>query len=70
MSGANSPGPSTERGFMDGQSQTGFLGHILAWFAHPFQSEGSAFNWVLFVGLLIIAAWMWNFTLLQITKEL
>jgi hypothetical protein len=50
--------------------QGGFLGHILAWAAHPFQSEGSAWNWILFVGLLIVAAWFWQWSLLHITKDL
>lgn len=49
---------------------TGFLGSILAWFSHPFQSEGSAFNWVLFVGLLVVAAWMWQVILLETTRDL
>ena len=52
----------------DGE-QPGFLGNLLGWFAHPFQSQGSAFNWILFVGLLIVAAWFWQWTLLQITEE-
>jgi hypothetical protein len=50
--------------------QSGFLGSILAWFAHPFQSQGSALNWVLFVGLLIVAAWFWQVVLLETTREL
>lgn len=53
----------------ENNGQPGFLGSILGWFAHPFQSQGSAFNWVLFVGLLIVAAWFWQWTLLQITTE-
>ena len=39
----------------------------LNWFAKPFQSNGSALNWILFVGLLVIAAWMWNHVLMSIT---
>jgi hypothetical protein len=54
---------------MDSNEQPGFLGNLLAWFSHPFQSGGSAFNWILFVGLLIVAAWFWQWTLLQITEE-
>jgi len=41
---------------------------IVAWFQQPFQSGGSAVNWVLFVGLIIIAAWMWHVILLDITE--
>jgi hypothetical protein len=35
-----------------------------AWWAKPFDSQGSAFTWVLFVGLLIIAAFLWQTILL------
>jgi hypothetical protein len=49
--------------------QGGLLGSVIGWFQHPFQSSGSAFNWVLFVGLLVIAAWMWNHVLLHIEGE-
>lgn len=45
-----------------------FLSHVLAWFSHPFNSQGSALNWVLFVGLFVIAVWFWNVVLLEITE--
>lgn len=47
----------------------GFVPELLGWFQHPFQSGGSALNWILFVGLLIIAAWFWNHVLLSISSE-
>lgn len=50
--------------------ENGFLGSLLAWFQHPFQSQGSALNWVLFVGLLIVAVWFWQVVLLDITETL
>jgi hypothetical protein len=50
-------------------SGSGLITDILTWASHPFASQGSALNWVLFVGLLVIAAWFWNHVLLQITKE-
>lgn len=40
------------------------------WMARPFSPGGSALQWVLFVGLLIIAVWMWNVILLQLNEEL
>lgn len=43
---------------------------IFDWLAHPFNTTGSALNWVLFVGLLVIAAWFWNHILLTITEEI
>lgn len=48
--------------------QNGIVPELLGWFQHPFQSGGSAFNWVLFVGLLVIAAWFWNHILMSITE--
>jgi hypothetical protein len=51
-------------------SSTGFLGSVMTWFAHPFQTQGSALNWVLFVGLLIAAIWFWQVILLETTREL
>lgn len=48
----------------------GLVGSVINWFAHPFNSQGNALTWVLFVGLLIIAAWWWNHILLQIDGKL
>ena len=50
--------------------QTGLVQSVIDWFTHPFQSQGSAFNWILFVGLLVIAAWFWQHTLLKIQQEI
>jgi hypothetical protein len=40
------------------------------WWRQPFNASGSALQWVLFVGLLIIAAFLWQITLLKITQEI
>jgi len=48
----------------------GFVDEIFTWAKQPFNSGGSAFNWILFVGLLAIAAWMWNVVLLKINQEI
>ena len=53
----------------DSTQRNGLIGSVVDWFQHPFTAGGSAFNWVLFVGLLIIAAWFWNHVLLQIQAE-
>ena len=45
----------------------GLIQDTLNWFKQLFQSGGSALNWILFVGLLVIAAWMWNHVLMTIT---
>lgn len=40
-----------------------------SWWAAPFQSGGSAFSWVLFVGLIIIAVFLWQLILIELTRE-
>ena len=50
---------------------TGILASIGGWFKQPFQAGGSALNWVLFVGLVIIAAFLWQTILIAgFSKEL
>lgn len=34
------------------------------WWKQPFNAQGSAMTWVLFVGLLIIAAFLWQTVLI------
>jgi hypothetical protein len=46
---------------------SGVITNLFGWLAQPFKSSGSALNWVLFVGLLVIAAWFWNHILMSIT---
>lgn len=48
---------------------SGIVGNITDWFSHPFNTGGSAINWVLFVGLLIIAAFLWQLVLLEIFRD-
>lgn len=54
---------------MDDQNSKGLIQPVLSWLGHPFNSQGSAFNWVLFVGLLVIAAFLWQLVLLDIIRE-
>jgi len=51
---------------MNDQS-TGLVPNVVNWFAHPFRTQGSALNWVLFVGLLVVAAWFWTRVLDKVT---
>lgn len=51
-------------------SNTGFVDEILGWAKKPFTSDMSAFNWILFVGLLAIAAFLWHIVLLQLSNDL
>jgi uncharacterized membrane protein (Fun14 family) len=38
----------------------GAIGMAAGWAAHPFRSDMSAIDWVLFLGLILCAAWMWT----------
>ena len=53
----------------DDTQNPGLLANIGKWWSHPFNTQGSAMNWILFVGLVIIAAFMWQLVLLKITEE-
>lgn len=50
-------------------TRDGLAGSVVNWFAHPFNSQGSALNWLMFLGLLTIGAWFWNHILLQLQGE-
>jgi hypothetical protein len=49
----------------NGQSN-GLISDASSWLAHPFVTNGSALNWILFVGLLVIAGFFWNYVLLSV----
>lgn len=51
------------------EQESGILGAVGGWLAHPLNTQGSALNWVLFLGLLIVAVWFWQHTLLAILDE-
>ena len=51
------------------EAQQGIVGSVFGWLAHPFSTQGSALTWVLFVGVLVVAAWFWQHTLLSILDE-
>lgn len=55
---------------MDDNQNRGLIGDVIAWIGHPFNSQGDALSWILFVGLLIIAAWFWNHVLLMLQNEI
>jgi hypothetical protein len=50
-------------------ASTGFLANMEAWFNQPFSTQGSALNWVLFVGLLLVAVMLWQFVLIDLTAD-
>lgn len=55
---------------MDSQQQNGgIVTDVMDFWRHPFNTSGDAFTWVLFVGLLVIAAFLWNLVLIEILRE-
>lgn len=48
---------------------SGIITSVVNWYKKPFQSGGSAVQWVLFVGLVIIAAWMWSVILRDVVER-
>jgi hypothetical protein len=40
---------------------------IQTWLQQPFDSSGSALNWVLFLGLIILAIGFWNLVLFDLS---
>ena len=55
--------------FDNDESDHGLLGVVFNWLRKPFKTDGSALNWVLFMGLLLVAAWFWQHTLISILDE-
>jgi len=61
----------SQEGFaMNEDTNNGLVSGTVAWWKHPFNSQGSALNWVLFVGLIIIAAFLWQTVLIGLAKEI
>jgi hypothetical protein len=54
----------------DQTNNDGLIPSVINWFAHPFNSSGSALTWILFVGLLIVAAWFWQHVLLTLQGDI
>ena len=54
----------------DEQKNGGLVGSVTGWLKSPFNTRGSALNWILFVGLLIVAIWFWQVILLELQREL
>lgn len=51
------------------EQKGGLLSNVLGWFAKPFNTQGSALNWVLFFGLAIVAVWFWSHIVMTITED-
>lgn len=51
-------------------NQGGLFGAVETWAKIPFNTKGSAINWILWVGLIIVAVWFWQVILLELTREI
>jgi len=52
---------------MDDKDHPGSLVRLIAWARHPFSSGMSAVDWMLFLGLVIVASFLWTRVLSLIT---
>jgi len=46
------------------EKNNSLTGTFASWWKQPFDSSGNVMTWVLFVGLLIIAAFLWQTVLI------
>lgn len=53
---------------MDDQ-KGGVLTRAFQWLKKPFDSQGSALNWTLFFGLVIVILWFWSHVIMTITED-
>lgn len=49
---------------------TGLVSTLGKWYAHPFNANGTALNWILFLGLVIVAAFLWNLVIIQMVPKI
>jgi hypothetical protein len=58
---------------MDEQKPCAFCGvvdGVIAWFEQPFRRDQNAFLWLCSIGLILVAVWFWQSTLLLIHEEI
>lgn len=54
---------------MNDEKEQGLFGALVGWVKHPFNSNGSVLNWVLIVGVILVAVWFWNWILIQLIED-
>ena len=42
--------------------------NIQTWFSKPFNSQGDALNWFMFIGFILLAIYAWSTILQKVTK--
>ncbi len=50
-----------------GEGQT-VVERLEGWLMHPFKSDMSVMDWVLFLGLIVIAVFLWTRVMSHVTK--
>jgi hypothetical protein len=48
----------------------GAVGSVTQWLTHPFRTDGSALNWLLFTGLILCAIFFWTRVLAHISRDI
>lgn len=43
---------------------------VTNWWSKPFNPQGSVLSWVLWVGVIIIAAFLWQTVLIALNREI
>jgi hypothetical protein len=51
------------------EQKSSIWGGVTSWIKQPFNTQGSALNWVLFFGLFLVAVWFWSHVLMMITED-
>lgn len=46
----------------------GLMTRLMEWVRHPYSSDMSATKWVLFLGLILIAVFMWSRVMVHVTN--
>jgi hypothetical protein len=49
-------------------NNSGLIAGVMQWWAKPFDPSGSALNWLLWVGILVIGWWLWNTVILMVEE--
>lgn len=50
-------------------SNAGLVASVQQWWLKPFNANGSALNWLLFLGLVSIGIFLWQLILLAIIRR-
>lgn len=41
-------------------NSNGLISRMNNWLAHPFNAQGNVWDWFLFLGVIVVAVYLWN----------